>query len=471
MFDQFMAEDLTVKDRSSKYEIDMTEGPILKKMLKFAIPVMFSGLLQLLFNAADIIVVGRFAGDAALAAVGASSSPVHLVVTLLMGLSMGVNVTVARAYGAGRPKDIQEAVHTSVTLALIGGVLMSVIGLSVCSTLLRMMGTPEEILPLSKKYMDILFMGIPIMALYNFGSGIFRARGDTRRPLYYLAAAGVINVCLNLFFVIVLHLGVVGVALATVLSQIVSMSLVIGTLMRDKGAFRLEIKKLGLYRSKVKPILIIGVPTGIQGMLFSVSNMVIQSSINSFGKIVMAGSSAAANIEGFTFVAMDSCTQSAMTFTSQNIGAGKIERIPLVFRTAVAMVTVFGLVMGNLTFLFGRPILGIYTENPAVVEQGLIRLMIMCVPYFICGIMNTIPGVIRGMGYSIVTTIVTIVGVCGLRIAWIKTVCQLPQCSTIEWVYASYVAAWVITAAAHYIYYKIAYRQTVKKYNKEIASA
>ena len=213
-----MSEELEIKDKSSKYEIDMTEGSILKKMLRFAVPVMFTGLLQLLFNAADIVVVGRFAGDAALAAVGASSSPVHLVVTLLMGLSMGVNVTVARAYGAGRPKDIQEAVHTSITLALIGGVLMAVVGLLICSTLLRIMGTPAEIMPLSKKYMDILFMGIPIMALYNFGSGIFRARGDTKRPLYFLAAAGVINVCLKLFFVIVLHLDVVGVALATVLS-------------------------------------------------------------------------------------------------------------------------------------------------------------------------------------------------------------------------------------------------------------
>ena len=244
-----------------------------------------------------------------------------------------------------------------------------------------------------------------------------------------------------------------------------------GTLMREKGPFRLEIKKLGLYRSKVKPILVIGVPSGIQGMLFSISNMVIQSSINSFGKIVMAGSSASASIEGFTFVAMDSCTQSAMTFTSQNMGAGKLDRIPHVFRTAVGMVTVAGLVIGNLTYLFGRPILGIYTQNPAVVDQGMIRLMIMCVPYFICGIMNVIPGVIRGMGYSIVTTIVTIIGVCGLRIVWIATVCQLPQCSTIEWVYASYVATWVVTAIAHYIYYKLAYRKTAKGSGIVTASA
>ena len=268
-----MSKEIETKDRSSKYEIDMTNGPILKKMLRFAIPVMFSGLLQLLFNAADIIVVGRFAGDEALAAVGASSSPVNLIVTLLIGLSTGVNVTVAKAYGAGREKDISDSVHTAMLLAVIGGILMAVIGLLSCHWLLRVTGTPDEIVPLSSQYMNILFIGIPVMALYNFGSGIFRARGDTRRPLYFLLAAGILNVCLNLIFVIVFHLAVVGVALATVLSQIVSMSLIVGTLMRDKGAFRLEIKKLRLHRSKMKPILVIGVPAGIQGMLFSILSL------------------------------------------------------------------------------------------------------------------------------------------------------------------------------------------------------
>ena len=465
-----MPESVEIK-KTNKYEIDMTEGPIFKKMLKFALPLMFSGLLQLLFSAADIIVVGRFAGDEALAAVGAAGSAVYLVVTVLIGLSMGVNVTVARAYGANSDKDIHEAVHTSICLAVIGGVIMAIVGLMVSRTLLELMGTPAEILPLSKKYMDILYAGIPVMALYNFGSGIFRARGDTKRPLYFLVIAGVLNVILNLFFVIVMHLAVVGVALATVLSQVVSMSLILGTLMREKGPFRLEFRSLRLYGSKVKPILVIGVPSGIQGMLFSASNMVIQSGINAFGKIVMAGSSAAASIEGFTFVAMDACTQSGMTFTSQNMGAGKIERIPMVFRRAVLMVTAAGLIMGGLSYIFGRPLLSIYTQNPEVVEQGMIRLMFLCLPYFLCGIQNTIPGVIRGMGYSIVTTIITIVGVCGLRVLWIRTICQLPQCGTIEWVYASFAAAWIITAIANYIYYKIVYRKTLIRYDLEAASA
>lgn len=466
-----MSKDLIKKEKTKKYEIDMTEGPILKKMLRFAIPVMFTGLLQLLFNAADIIVVGRFAGDAALAAVGAAGSPVHLVVTLLLGLSMGVNVVVAKAFGAGREKDIHEAVHTSILLAVIGGILMACVGLLVCTSLLRITGTPEEILPLSRQYMNILFIGIPVMALYNFGAGIFRARGDTKRPLYFLLAAGVLNVCLNLFFVIVMHLAVMGVALATVLSQILSMSLIIGTLMRDKGAFRLQLSKLKLYRSKVKPILVIGIPAGIQGMLFSVSNMAIQSSINSFGKIYMAGSSASSSLEGFTFTAMDALSQAAVSFTSQNIGAAKTERIPLVFRNAVMLVTLAGLILGVSTYVFGRPLLSIYTQNPAVIDAGMIRMMLLCLPYFICGIMNVIASVIRGMGYSIVPTIVTVVGVCGLRIVWIATVCQLPMCSSIEWVYASYPFSWVVTALAHYIYYKIAYKQTKKELEMEAAAA
>ena len=466
-----MTKDLVKKDKSKKYEIDMTNGPILRKMLRFAIPVMFSGLLQLLFNAADIIVVGRFAGDSALAAVGAASSPLNLVVTLLIGTSMGVNVTVAKAYGAGREKEIHDSVHTAILLAVIGGVILAIVGLISCTALLKVTGTPDEILPLSKRYMDILFIGIPIMALYNFGAGIFRARGDTKRPLYYLLVAGVLNVCLNLFFVIVIGMAVAGVALATVLSQAVSMSLIIGTLMRENGPFKLKLRELRLHKSKVKPILVIGIPTGIQGMLFSVSNMVIQSSINSFGKIVMAGSSAAASIEGFTFVTMDACAQSAVTFTSQNMGAGKIERVPQIFRKAVIMVAVVGFLFGNITYTFGRPLLGIYSQNPEVVDQGMIRLMFMCVPYFVCGIMNTIPGVIRGMGYSIVTTIVTIIGVCGLRIIWIGTVCQLPGCNTIEWVYASYAMSWVVTAIAHYVYYKIVYKKTLKTFGSKTASA
>ena len=466
-----MSKESETKDRSSKYEIDMTNGPILKKMLRFAIPVMFSGLLQLLFNAADIIVVGRFAGDEALAAVGASSSPVNLIVTLLIGLSTGVNVTVAKAYGAGREKDISDSVHTAMLLAVIGGILMAVIGLLSCHWLLRVTGTPDEIVPLSSQYMNILFIGIPVMALYNFGSGIFRARGDTRRPLYFLLAAGILNICLNLIFVIVFHLAVVGVALATVLSQIVSMSLIVGTLMRDKGAFRLEIKKLRLHRSKMKPILVIGVPAGIQGMLFSISNMAIQSSINSFGKIYMAGSSASASLEGFTFVGMDAFTQSAVSFTSQNIGAGKVERVPLVFRTAVTLVTAAGLILGILTYSFGRPLLSIYTNNPAVIDAGMIRMLFLCVPYFLCGIQNVIPGTARGMGYSIVPTFITVIGVCALRIVWIATVCQLPGCSTIHWVYASYPFSWTVTAVSHYIYYKIAYSKTLKEFRKDAAIA
>ncbi|MBQ2304882.1 MAG: MATE family efflux transporter, partial [Firmicutes bacterium] len=281
-----------------KNEIDMTSGPLVSKMLKFAIPLVLSGLLQLLFNAADLVVVGRFAGSASLAAVGAAASPVNMVVCLLIGLSTGVNVVVARAVGAGREKDIHEAIHTAILVAMIGGLILVLVGLAVSEPLLRFTKTPEEVLPLAKTYQDILFIGIPIMAVYNFGSAIFRARGDTKRPLIFLSVAGALNVALNLMFVIVFHLAVVGVALATVLSQVVSTTMILITLSREKGPFKLELQKLRLHKSKLIPILRMGIPAGIQGMMFSVSNLVVQSFINAFGKTVMAASSAASSLEG-----------------------------------------------------------------------------------------------------------------------------------------------------------------------------
>ena len=449
----------------------MTNGPLAKKMLKFAIPLMLSGLLQLLFNAADIVVCGRFAGDEALAAVGAATSPVHLVTTLLIGLSSGVNVTVAKAVGSGRTKDIHESIHTSMLLAIICGFFVGAVGLMTSGMLLSLIGTPEEILPLSEVYMNILFAGVPAMAIYNFGSGIFRARGDTRRPLYYLLFAGVLNVALNLFFVIVLHMSVAGVALATALSQVISMLLIVITLMKEKEPYRLEFRKLRLYRAKVKSIVMIGIPAGIQGMLFSASNMVIQSAINSYGKIVIAGSSAASSLEGFTFISMDAFSQTALSFTSQNIGAGKIERVRYVLRTSIIMVSLAGLILGCTTYIFGRPLLGIYTKNPAVVEAGMVRLLYICVPYFLCGIQNVLPSTTRGMGYSVVPMIITVLGVCGLRVVWITTVCQLPSCSSVEWVYASYAVTWSITSISHYIYYRIVYRKESQKYISSAASA
>ncbi len=442
-----------------KNEIDMTSGPLVSKMLKFAIPLVLSGLLQLLFNAADLVVVGRFAGSASLAAVGAAASPVNMVVCLLIGLSTGVNVVVARAVGAGREKDIHEAIHTAILVAMIGGLILVLVGLAVSEPLLRFTKTPEEVLPLAKTYQDILFIGIPIMAVYNFGSAIFRARGDTKRPLIFLSVAGALNVALNLVFVIVFHLAVVGVALATVLSQVVSTTMILITLSREKGPFKLELKKLRIHKSKLIPILRMGIPAGIQGMMFSVSNLVVQSFINAFGKTVMAASSAASSLEGFTFIVIDSFAQTSVSFTSQNMGAGKFDRIKKVFRMSVLLGCGIGEVFGLVTYFFGEPLLGIYSTDPAVIEQGMIRLFWMCLPYAVCAFMNIVPGSVRGMGYSIFPTVATMVGACVLRIVWLETVCTLPQCSGIEWVWAAYLVTWAITGVAHYVFYRIVYKK------------
>lgn len=450
------------KRKVYKNEIDMTTGPILRKMLIFAIPVVFSGLLQFFFNAADVMVVGRFAGDEALAAVGVSASPTQLIVNILIGMGTGVNVVVARAFGEGREKEISQAVHTSVLLSIIGGICVGIVGITFSKKLLLAMGTDKEVLPLAKAYLDIIFMGTPIMAIYNFGAAILRARGDTKRPLVYLAFAGAINVALNLYFVIALSLGVKGVAMSTVISQILSAYLVIRCLRREQGAFKLELKKLALTRTKVKPILMIGIPTGIQGMLFSVSNMAVQSSINTFGKIFMAGSSAASSIEAFTYISMDGFSQSAVSFTSQNIGAGKNERVPQILKISTICTTVTGLVMGLASFFLGRRLLGIYTVNPSVIDAGMVRLLYISAPYFICGVMTVVASVIRGMGYSVIPTITTLVGVCGFRIAWLWTVARLPQTRTIAWVYSAYPVTWLITALALYMYFRHVYSKNKK---------
>ena len=446
-----------------KNDIDMTEGPLLKKMLKFAVPLVLSGLLQLLFHAADLVVVGRFAGSSSLAAVGAAASPVNMVVCLLIGLSTGVNVVVARSIGAGKYKDIHEAIHTSILLAVIGGTILIFVGLAVSEPLLRFTNTPAEILPMAKTYQDILFIGIPIMAVYNFGSAIFRARGDTKRPLMFLSVAGALNVGLNLVFVIVFKLAVVGVALATVLSQVVSTTLILITLSREEGPFKLDLRKLRIYKSKLIPILRMGIPAGIQGMMFSVSNLVVQSFINSFGKTVMAASSAATSLESFTFIVIDAFGQTSVSFTSQNMGAARYDRIKKIFRLALLLGCGVGEAMGLLTYFFGEPLLGIYSTDPAVIEQGMIRLFWMCVPYAVCAFMNIVPGSLRGMGYSMFPTIATMVGACVLRILWLETVCTLPQCSSIEWVWAAYLVTWAITGIAQYVYYKIAYKKLFSK--------
>lgn len=437
----------------NKYEIDMCNGKILPKLLKFTLPLMLSSVLQLLFNAADIIVVGNFASDNSLAAVGSTSALVNLITNLFLGLSTSSNVLSASYMGAGDDERVSKTVHTSLLVSAISGLVLTVIGVLFSEQMLIWMQSPDEVLGLSALYLRIYFCGSIAMMIYNFGSALLRSKGDTKRPLYYLALAGVINVILNLVFVIVFKMDVAGVALATVISQCVSAFLVVRCLYKETDAFHFDFHKLRIDKFIMKKIFGIGIPAGFQGVVFSLSNVVIQSSINGFGPIVMAGSAAAASIEGFVWVSMNSFSQGALTFTSQNIGAGKYSRINKIALTACGCSAVTGLIFGNLAYLLGTFLIGIYDPRPEIVEPGLIRMSLVCVFYFTCGLMDCIVGAIRGMGYAVTPTIVSLLGACGLRILWIFTVFQLPEFHTEFWLFVSYPVSWTITFLVHFICY------------------
>ena len=435
--------------KGKSHEMDMCNGPIFSKLVIFAIPVMLSGFLQLLFNAADVIVVGRFAGENALAAVGSTSSLVNLLVNLFMGLSVGTNVLVARFAGAGARDDVKKTVHTAILTAVYSGLILVLIGLFFTKPLLILMGSPQEVLPLSAIYLKIFFVGMPAMMVYNFGSAILRAVGDTRRPMLYLTVAGILNVCLNLFFVIICHLSVVGVALATTLSQVLSASLVIWALMKEEGICHLELKELHIYKEKFLQLVRIGLPAGMQGMIFSISNVLIQSSINSFGAVAMAGNTAAASVEGFVYVSMNSMHQTAISFVSQNYGAQNFKRIRKIVCYCIGMVTVIGLVMGNGAYLISGRLLSFYSNKSEVIAYGVVRLLYIATPYFICGIIDTLVGVIRGLVYSLMPTIVSLIGACGFRVLWIYTI--FPIHRTLPCLYVSYPISWIMTAMVHMI--------------------
>ncbi len=437
------------KNANKTYEIDMCEGPLLGKILLFSTPLMLSGILQLLFNAADIIVVGRYAGSTALAAVGSTSSLINLMINVFIGLSVGTNVLIARFYGAKQREEISQTVHTAISLSIISGLFLTLTGFLFSKPLLLVMGTPSDVISQSTLYMRIYFFGMPVIMLYNFGSAILRATGDTKRPLYYLLFAGIINVILNLIFVIVFHMGVAGVSLATVLSQCISAGLVVFCLIRECGDCHLDIKKLTIHKDKMFKILQIGLPAGIQGALFSASNVLIQSSINSFGSVAMAGSTAAANIEGFIYTAMNSMHQTAVSFTSQNYGARKIHRINKILFLCLVIVCMIGITLGTSAYYFGNQLLRIYSTDPKVIAFGLLRMRIICVTYALCGIMDVLVGTLRGLGYSVMPMIVSLLGACGLRILWIFTVFQLHH--TLISLYLSYPITWIITATAHAI--------------------
>ena len=453
--------------RSRGYEIDMCNGPLFGKILIFAVPLMLSGMLQLFFNAADIIVVGQFVGHTALAAVGSTGSLINLLVNVFVGLSVGTNVLVARYYGARDAKHLHETVHTSVLTSVLSGTALIVIGLILAEPLLTLMGTPDDVLDQAALYMRIYFVGMPASMLYNFGAAILRAVGDTKRPLYFLFISGIVNVILNLVLVLVFHLGVAGVAIATVTSQVISAVLVALCLIKTDAPYRLELKKLRIHKSKLLEIIKIGLPAGMQGAVFSISNVLIQSSINSFGSTVMAGSTAASNIENFVYTAMNALYQTALSFTGQNVGGGKYNRIGKIMRICVLDVTAIGILLGGGAYLCGSTLLSIYTSDPQVIQYGLERMMFVCLPYFLCGIMDTLVGSLRGMGYSIMPMIVSLTGACALRIVWIMTIFQMnPTLSTL---FLSYPVSWFVTALAHFICYLIVHHRFMKKHAAEMA--
>lgn len=455
---------MSVSKKTKNYTIDMCEGSILNKLLLFSLPLIASSILQLFFNAADVIVVGKFAGDHALAAVGSNGSIINLLTNVFMGLSVGANVLVARFFAAKQEKELRKTVHTAMTVSVVCGVLLAIIGMLAAKQILIWMKSPAEVIDLATLYLRIYFLGMPATMAYNFGAAILRGVGDTKRPLYYLSFSGVVNVVLNLIFVIVFQMSVAGVALATIVSQCISAILVIRCLMKEEGGIRLERKYLGIDKDVLWRILQIGLPAGVQGSLFSLSNVVIQSSVNSFGATIVAGNSAAQNIEGFVYVAMNAFSQAVVAFVSQNLGAGKFERINKVVITAQVCVLTVGLVLGNAVYLLGEPLLHLYTGSEVVVEAGMKRLSIISTTYALCGMMDSMVGALRGLGYSVMPMIVSLLGACAFRMAWIFVFFGIEQFHTIDTVYFAYPISWTLTLSVHIICFLVVRRNMKKKW-------
>ena len=454
---------------SRRYEMDMCHGPLFKKLIVFALPLMLSGILQLLFNAADIIVVGRFSGSEALAAVGSTSSLINLLVNLFIGISIGGNVLMARYIGAQDYKNARETLHTAVCISLYGGILMIFVGVLLARPLLEMMGTPADVINLSVLYMRIYFIGMPAFILYDFGAAMLRAVGDTKRPLYFLTIAGCVNVIFNLFFVIVLHMGVAGVALATIIAQGISAVLIILCLVRSEGVLQLSRSEIKLHKDKVKQMLRIGLPAGLQGIIFSISNVLIQSSIPFLGSLVRAENTAASNIEGFVYTSMNAIYQTSLSFTSQNMGARQYKRVDRILFECVGIVSVVGLVLGLGAFLLGHPLLSIYTSSEEVISYGIARLGVVSASYFLCGIMDTLVGSLRGIGYSLMPMFVSLTGACLFRIIWIYTVFQVFH--TQFSLYISYPISWILTLLAHLICYVIVRKKAFRKREMQVQNA
>ncbi|MBQ9969949.1 MAG: MATE family efflux transporter [Oscillospiraceae bacterium] len=441
--------------------IDMVNGPLLKNICIFSVPLMLTNLVQMMFNAADAVVMGRFAGQQALAAVGATSSLCFLLISLFNGLSVGSNVVIARYLGANDLGKVEKSVHTSIATAMLSGVFLMIVGFFASRPLLQMMSTPTDIIDLSELYMRIYFVGTFFTLIYNFGAAIFRSVGDTKRPLYFLLISGVIKVVLSLLFVIVFQWGVAGVALSTAIGQAIAAAMVCLTLIKEKGPHHLDFKKLSIDVPMALDIIKIGVPAGIQGMVFALSNVVIQSSINSFNSsVIVAGNSAANNIENFVYIGMSAFTQACITFTSQNIGAHKLQRVGTIFKQSMILTILSAASIGFLAWFFGEFFLGLYTPDAAVVEAGMVRLMWVTMPLWLNGVLDVFVASMRGFGYSTGPTILTIVGICGVRLTWIWTVFQLHR--SLDVIYMCFPLSWIITSIVLGLYWFKCYRKLMK---------
>ena len=444
-------------------KLDMIHGPLLGKLIIFTIPIILSGVLQLLFNAADVIVVGRFAGEASLAAVGSTGSLINLMTNLFIGMSVGANVCAAQFYGANHYEDVKK---TSTAFSIICGILLVFVGLFLARPILEIMGSPEDVIDLASLYVRIFFLAMPAIMLYNFLAAILRAAGDTTHPLIFLSIAGVVNVILNMILVIIFNMGVAGVAIATVTSNYISCGMLVVFFKKQEDALKLEFSQIRIDGKILNRIIRIGLPAGIQGTVFSLSNVVIQSAINSFGTAVIAGSSAAASIEGFVYVSMNAVSQTTVTFVGQNFGAGDEHRVKRVIFETLGIVAVVGLVMGNFAYYFAGPLLGIYTDSQDAIIAGTLRLFWVACPYFLCGIMDVLTGGLRGLGRSTVPMIVSLLGACATRLIWIATYFHVHHTQSV--LFFSYPGSWLLTLTVHSICLTVVYRGWVKSKTSEI---
>ena len=447
-----------------KRNINMLKGPLWSSLIAYTIPIMLTGLLQLLFNAADLVIVGRFSGSINVAAVSATGAITNLIVNLFIGLSVGAGVAVAHGLGGNQAQEVHRTVHTALPLALVGGVLLTTVGVIFAEDLLILMKTPADVLPLSALYMRIYFCGMTFTMVYNFCASILRAAGDTKSPLIFLTVAGVVNVILNVIFVVFFHMTVDGVALATTISQGISAVLVVIALMRRTDACRLYLKKMRFYKYPLLKMIRIGLPAGIQGSMFSISNVIVQSSINSFNSgVLMSGNGAASNIEGFVYVLMNSFHQTAVNYVGQNMGAHQYKRIKKIFAYCLGYVAIAGFAAGFTVWTFGEQLLGIYiTDSQEAIQYGLTRFNYIALPYFVCGLMDVSTGALRGLGASLTPMLISVMGVCGIRIAWIYTVFQMPQFHTPECLYLSYLISWTATFIFQTVAFIIIYKKRVR---------